>query len=35
MTGDDFCQTVCEEQSAEPPFTKIENLIALRMPWGE
>lgn len=30
MTGNDFCQIFCEEQNSKPPFTKIENLIALR-----
>lgn len=30
MTGNDFCQTACNEQDSKPPFTKIENLTALR-----
>lgn len=39
MTGNEFCQTVCEEQNSKPPFTTIENLTALRCrgvsDWGK
>lgn len=30
MTGDEYRQTACDEQDSKLPFTKIENLNALR-----